>query len=164
DANDQDWPQFTLDDAMVDRLTQTLQPGSETKQDEAARILFAKKRRAVFRSTVELTEADLQSGRTRLTFDRIDDGGTVFVNGQEAGHTRAGRNVETPLTVDATKLLKAGTNSIAVAVDNAGGGPGGLLAPVYLAGQQLRGLPMHWQMSANLPGAAQEWWRPDLDG
>jgi len=39
---------LTLDAAMTERLGQPLQPGSETPQDKAARVLFDHRRIAVF--------------------------------------------------------------------------------------------------------------------
>ena len=54
DVADADWPAFTLDAAMAQRLSQTLQPGTETKQDEAARVLFSRRRKGVFRATIDV--------------------------------------------------------------------------------------------------------------
>src|SRR4029453_17557834 len=89
DANDADWQHFTLDGAMAERLSQPLQPGSQTAEDDAARILFGRRRLAVYRSSIELTDADLNSGRTRLNFDKIDDTGRIFVNGKEVGQSKS---------------------------------------------------------------------------
>jgi hypothetical protein len=161
DAPDADWPSFRLDAAMLQRLSQgSLQPGSETPADAAARTLFNHRRKAVFRAAVEVSDADLKSGRTRLAFDGIDDAGKIFVNGREVGESKS---YDKPVTLDAAAALKEGRNTIAVIVDNKGGGAGGLLGPVYLEGARLEGLPVNWQLAPNLPGAAKQWWRADLD-
>jgi hypothetical protein len=160
DVADADWPHFTLDEAMAQRLATPIQPGSETEQDQAARILFGQRRVAVFRSSFDITEADLRAGRSRLTFDRIDDTGRVFVNGQQVGQSKSW---DKPATFDLAKTLKPGRNVVAVIVDNSGGGEGGVVRPVHLECEKLEGVDLHWQLATDIqiPGAG--WQTIELD-
>jgi beta-galactosidase len=96
----------------------------------------------VFRAQVNLTDADLGSPVVQLNFGMIDDNGWVYVNGKKAGITR---DWQVPYTFDIKKFLHAGTNTIAVAVQNLGGS-GGVNKGVELQFQEKPVLPQ-WSRS-----------------
>jgi hypothetical protein len=76
---------------------------------------------AVFRTTLTFTAGDLKAGRTALTFLRVDDAGTIFLNGQKLGEPA---DWSQSYTYDAAKLLHVGKNSLAVLVHNSDGAGG----------------------------------------
>jgi alpha-L-fucosidase len=76
---------------------------------------------AVYRKTLDISRQRLQAG-VNLTFGTIDDHGTVYVNGKEAGIADDWSN---PWTYDITRFLHEGSNTIAVLVHN-DWGDGGL--------------------------------------
>jgi Glycosyl hydrolases family 35 len=83
---------------------------------------------AVFRTTVSITADDLKAGRTALTFLRVDDAGTVFLNGEKLGEPA---DWSQAYTYDAAKFLHIGNNSLAIFVHNSDGAGG--LGAVTLA-------------------------------
>jgi len=82
----------------------------------------------VFRSSFELTAEQLQDGVGLLNLGPIDDQGTIYVNGKEAGKTK---DYSKPHSFNISKHLKTGRNVIAVVVGNVGG-PGGMTPSVTL--------------------------------
>jgi beta-galactosidase len=96
----------------------------------------------VFRAQVNLADADLASPVIQLNFGMIDDNGWIYVNGKRAGITR---DWQVPYTFDVKKFLHAGTNTIAVAVQNLGGS-GGVNKGVELQFQE-NPAPPQWSRS-----------------
>ena len=86
-------------------------------------------KKAIFRSSFELTAEQLQAGVGFLKLGAIDDQGTIYVNGKQAGKTK---DWSKPHSFDISKHLKAGKNVIAIVVGNIGG-PGGMTPTVTLA-------------------------------
>ena len=83
-------------------------------------------KKAVFRSSFELTAEQLATIGRYLNLGPIDDEGTIYVNGKEAGKTN---DYSKPYSFDVGKSLKAGKNVVAVIVGNVGG-PGGMTPSV----------------------------------
>jgi alpha-L-fucosidase 2 len=88
----------------------------------------APNKKAVYRSSFELTAKQIQDGFGLLELGPIDDEGIVYVNGKEAGRTK---DYTKPHSFDASKYLKTGKNVIAVVVGNVGG-PGSMTASVTI--------------------------------
>jgi len=120
---------------------------------------------AWYRTKVEVTQADLAHKLALLCFSGVDDNCRVWVNGTEVGgHAGA----EAPFQVDATPAMRAGSNLIAVAVENKGG-TGGIFQPVGLAlvprdGVQVRSALVRAGLTGEKSGAPQaafddETWR-----
>ena len=85
-------------------------------------------KKAVFRSSFELTGEQMQDGLGVLKLGPIDDQGIIYVNGKEAGRTR---DYSKPHSFDISKYLGTGKNAVAIVVSNVGG-PGGMTASVTL--------------------------------
>ena len=85
-------------------------------------------KKAVFRSSFELTAEQLKDGAGLLELGPIDDQGIIYINGKEAGKTK---NYSKPHSFNISKYLKTGKNVIAVVVGNVGG-PGGMTPSVTL--------------------------------
>jgi alpha-L-fucosidase 2 len=85
-------------------------------------------KKAVFRSSFELTDKQLKEGLGLLELGPIDDQGIIYINGKVAGRTR---DWSKPHSFDVSEHLKAGKNIIAVVVGNVGG-PGGMTPSVAL--------------------------------
>jgi hypothetical protein len=112
---------------------------------------------AIYRATVDVPAADLKLGRM-LSLGRIDDEGTVYVNGFKAGESK---DWNTPVKLDVSGMLRAGKNTIAVSVKNVNGA-GGLskgtsLDPIGTP------LPVEWQISQAAAGTVGHWDAIDLD-
>jgi len=107
---------------------------------------------AVFRTTIDIAQADIDSGLTHIDFDGIDDEGWVFVNG-----TKIGENHEwnQPVRADIKAQLHAGKNVIAVVVRNFGG-QGGLYGVPILSGGTDDGPGLSWTI-AELKGVLGHW-------
>ncbi len=88
----------------------------------------AEGKKAVFRSSFKLTAKQLQGGVRQLKLGPIDDTGTIYVNGKEAGRTK---DYSKAHSFDVGKHLKAGKNVVAVVVGNIGGS-GGMTPSVTL--------------------------------
>lgn len=152
-VDDSGWDQLVLDATAVRELAQPVQPGAEAK-NAAARILFGKRNAtAVYRADLELTAQALEAGQTSLVFERIDDAGTVYVNGRKAGEAR---DYRTPLRLDAKPFLKPGRNLVAVVVAN-NDGDGGLTLGVSLPGAGTERVELQWQLAPQLGGVAAGW-------
>ncbi len=72
-----------------------------------------------FRTTFEITGQQIESGLTRLELSPIDDRGLIYINGKEAGLTDV---YNKPFALEVGRFLREGTNVLAVAVTNGGGG------------------------------------------
>jgi len=81
---------------------------------------------AIFRQHLKLSADDLNSPGIDIRFGRIDDSGSVYVNGQRVGESR---NWEDSPDFDIKKNLHEGDNVIAVSVRNVSG-TGGLVMGV----------------------------------
>ncbi|MFZ0761424.1 MAG: beta-galactosidase GalA [Candidatus Sulfotelmatobacter sp.] len=97
---------------------------------------------AVFRTHFKLTAEDLAARYIKLRFGMIDDDGWVFVNGQLAGESHDWR--ASP-AFDVGRFLRAGENTIAVAVHN-GDGPGGINEGLSLS-VPTKTVPAKWKRS-----------------
>ena len=99
-------------------------------------------RQAVFRTKFQVSEKDLAADGIELNFERIDDDGFIYVNGQRVGVAHVQRM---PAVFDVKPFLHPGENTIAVGVSN-DGGPGGITDGVNL---EYRDKPVqpHWQRS-----------------
>ncbi len=140
DVDDSAWGKFTL---------------RQDIKGAAGHVLDDHQSTAVFRTTVELTAADL-SPNTRLRFDSIDDAGTVYVNGQAVGQSS---DWSEPFEKDVTPYLKVGRNVIAVIVTNKDG-VGGLTKPARLYAQPITHLALAWELAPALDGVAAQWYSP----
>jgi len=82
----------------------------------------------VFRTSIELTQLQLDSGFRTLELSPIDDYSTIYVNGRQAGrtsdYTKAHR-------FDVAEHLKPGKNAVVVVAGNIGG-PGSMATSVKL--------------------------------
>jgi beta-galactosidase len=93
-----------------------------------------------------------------LHFLGVDDNATVYLNGVQIGY-HAGWSQPFDIVVDPASI-SAGTNILAVAVNNSGGGPGGIMSPVLLQSGPDNlppGTPVtqwFWQADDNAPNDA----------
>jgi hypothetical protein len=109
---------------------------------------------AVYRATVNLTEDDFGNGmKLTLTFNRIDDLGWIYVNGQLIGKTS---DPDHRYTFETTGQLQPGLNVIAVIVHN-NGGPGGI-ANVIL-GPQPEMRTVRLEAYGRPTGFEEQWWK-----
>ncbi|MBE0536023.1 MAG: glycoside hydrolase N-terminal domain-containing protein [Phycisphaerae bacterium] len=83
----------------------------------------------VFRTVVELTQAQLDAGFRTLELGPIDDHSTVYVNGRQAGRTS---DYSKAYSFDVSSQLKPGSNAIVVVAGNVGG-PGSMAASAQLS-------------------------------
>ena len=153
-----DWRVVEVEDATAgrkligenvdDKAWQTCKPG-----DETSKLISNRRATAVFRTTLEISEADLKAKSNRIVFERIDDMGTVFINGQEVARHN---DWSSPLDVDGSKTLRPGKNVIAVIITNRDG-EGGLTLPVRLAPGLSDGIDLSWEVCPQLDGVARGW-------
>ena len=137
DFDDSNWPSVTTDNLEASQLSPN--------------------QNAVFRATVELTDAQLKGVNTELSFGRIDDAGWIYVNGQRIGKTT---DWSRAYSFDVTTILHPGRNVIAVIVQNVGG-PGGIGQPTLSA---VTGGPAVALTSFGRPaGDDKQWWKPGLN-
>ena len=90
---------------------------------------------AIFRQHLNVSADDLNSSGISIHFGRIDDSGSVYVNGQRVGESR---NWQDSPAYDIKNYLHAGDNVIAVGVRNSSG-TGGLVMGVNV---ELTGQPV----------------------
>ena len=109
---------------------------------------------AVFRAQLQVSKTDLASGQWSLEIGRIDDDGSIYVNGEKVGETA---NWSQAYSFNVTKQLHPGTNIIAVIVRNHDG-PGGLGAPSIE-----RVAPLALDAVGRPAGFEEQWWRPDFN-
>ena len=112
---------------------------------------------AVYRAGINLTDADLNSGKMILNFGRIDDLGWVYVNGKSVGKTT---DWSRAYAFDVTKDLQPGHNVIAVIIKNEDGS-GGLGAPTIA--HQSDGAIVPLEAFGSPAGIEQQWWQPGLN-
>jgi hypothetical protein len=155
DVDDSNWPAFTLDNVMADRLSADLQPGTETSQDYAARTLFRQKDKCVFRSTFTMSDADLRAGKTRLVSQNVQQSATVYLNGVRIGFKP---NAPVKFEFDLSASLRAGRNTLAIVVENHVGFQAGLMKPLYLEGEEISGEALSLELLPELTGMRERWW------
>ncbi len=87
---------------------------------------------AWYRTTFDLTEAEA-SDKITLALGKIDDSDITWVNGQKVGETIQSWNTQRLYKVS-PEILKAGKNTIAIRVEDTGGGGGihGEAADIYV--------------------------------
>lgn len=137
DFDDSNWAAVTTDDLEASQLSPN--------------------QNAVFRATMELTDAQLSGVTTMLDFGRIDDVGWIYVNGQRIGKTT---DWSRAYSFDVTTVLHPGHNVIAVIVQNIAG-PGGIGQPKLSA---VSGGPVVALTSFGRPaGDDKQWWKPGLN-
>jgi hypothetical protein len=152
-VDDSSWDRVVLDADTV----AALKAGGEGLKWPAAEILKEKAAGAVYRATVDLTTEQIAAGVTTLVFDRIDDQGTIYVNGRLAGrHSQW----DVPCELDVRKFLHAGKNLVAVYVVNTEG-DGGLTRPVRLVAADT-GTRLPFDQVGRLHGYDAGWWKPDV--
>jgi len=137
DFNDQDWSPVAVDKLQAAELS----PGQA----------------AVYRAPLELTDAELKTGRINLNFARIDDLGWVYVNGEKIGATT---DWSRSYSFDATKVLHPGQNLVAVVVQNTDA-RGGLGMPTV--SQESDVSPVTLDAFGPPAGIEQRWWDPTLN-
>lgn len=98
---------------------------------------------AVFRTHFTVTPKDMVAAGAAITFGMIDDEGWIYVNGQLAGESH---DWSRSPTFSVQKFLRAGENTIAVAVQNYAGN-GGINKGVQVEIQE-KPKPVHWRRSA----------------
>jgi hypothetical protein len=112
---------------------------------------------AVFRASVNISADQIKSGDLNLQLSRMDDGGTVFVNGTKIGE---GHDWASVFTFPATNLHE-GKNSIAVVVRNESGDGGLGGVKLLKTNQAHNALPI--EIGTESVGYAGQWWKSDLD-
>jgi hypothetical protein len=137
---DQDWQKIVIDKVEADQL--------KAKQT------------AVFRASLDLSQKDLDNGKTSLAVSRMDDRGTVFVNGKRIGQ---GDSWDRSYEFDASKVLQAGRNVIAIVVQNESGGGGLGTVELVATGAPDRRPSSQLTYSDEPAGVVGQWWKPDLD-
>jgi hypothetical protein len=134
--NDADWTTVSVDNEEANQLS----PGQI----------------AVFRAQIEVTDDDLKGGKMELSFGRIDDHGWVYVNGEKIGETT---DWSRGYSFDVSAKLRAGTNVVAVIVQNVDAG-GGLGVPALARESQGTKLPLEFGDPAGFDG---KWWEPGFN-
>jgi hypothetical protein len=112
---------------------------------------------AVYRTWVNITDDNLKNGKA-LGLGRVDDEGTVQINGKQVGQSY---DWSVPQRFDIAQSLHAGKNLIAVMVRNRDG-TGGLARGAWLDSTG-PALPVRWEVSDQSAGVASKWWNADLD-
>jgi hypothetical protein len=128
----------------------------EIKSDEDAAQLDENEY-GVFRGSVDITADQLKAGDLNLQVSRMDDSGSVFINGKPIGD---GRNWETSFTFPA-KGLHEGKNSIAIVVKNEGGKGGLGMVRLLIKDPSSAAVPI--EIGTASTGFAQQWWNPSAD-
>jgi len=152
-VDDTSWERVVLDDETV----AALKAGGQDLKWPAAEILNGKLAGAVYRAAVEVTAEQIAAGMTTLIFDRIDDRGTIYVNGKLAGRHD---QWDVPCELDVQRFLRPGRNLVAVYVVNTEG-EGGLTRAVRLVEADV-GIAVPFSQIGPLRGYEDRWWRPDL--
>lgn len=135
DFNDANWANVGLNNERVDQLT----PNQS----------------AVFRTTMDLTPAELNNSKMILSFRRVDDLGWVYVNGKYIGNTT---DWSRAYIFEVSRELHPGRNVFAVVVQNIGAG-GGIAKPQLSAESEgLSGQPVPLKSFGLSNGDEKEWW------
>jgi hypothetical protein len=141
EVDDSTWPQFVLTDSP---------------QGAAGNFPSGRNAAAVFRATLDLPAAPLPAG-ARLLFERIDEQGDIFINGQPVG-----RAIDRTQTYEIpAKFFKPGHNQIAVAIRK-NDMSGGLTLPVIFDADSPDEVPLNWEMAPQLGGVSGKWWQSQL--
>ena len=96
----------------------------------------------VFRTTIELSQDQLEAGFATLELSPIDDHSTVYVNGAQVGKTS---NYSKSYSFNVARHLKPGTNNITVVAGNIGG-RGSMASSVKLTRTAVTTGPYHRQL------------------
>ncbi|HUC84106.1 MAG TPA: beta-galactosidase, partial [Candidatus Acidoferrales bacterium] len=137
DFDDSDWPAVAVDKTEADQLTPD--------------------KTAVFRAAINVTADDLKDAKWKLSFERIDDAGWIYLNGKRVGQTT---DWSRAYSFDVTKQLRAGKNIVAVIVRN-NEGAGGLGGPVF--GRAAEGAEVPLAAFGNPAGVERGWWQPRFE-
>ncbi len=109
---------------------------------QAAEGPLSENENGIFRAPLVVTEEELACPALELHFSRIDEDGWIYVNGHRVGESHDWQDAP---NFNIKDQLHAGTNQIAVAVENKTG-PGGLNLGVSLQMAHSK-KPMPWQRS-----------------
>jgi glycosyl hydrolase family 35/beta-galactosidase-like protein len=110
----------------------------------------------VFRSQINLSDADLSTGKKVINFGTLSGEHRVFFNGKEI-------TPDSHKHYDVTSDLKSGMNTLAVIV-TAGSHAAGIANGVEFGSEQFASsAPLHWQISAQTAGYAGNWQDPAFD-
>lgn len=147
----------------LDAARQYVQPGVDDSSWATVRLQNGRRQRqldgygtvAVFRTTVDVTQQEIDQGLTQLQCDGIDDEGWVYVNGQLVGENH---QWDVPVEANVKTNLHAGENTIAIICRNFGGEGGVYEVPVLTGGND-DGPSLQWQMG-QLAGNERHWERP----
>lgn len=142
-------------DAEVDPKTDDSSwTAADVTQDEGE---LEPEQTAVFRAWVEMSGADLKSGKA-LVLGRVDEDGTVYINGKKIGESH---DWEPAQRFDVGGALKPGKNLIAVVVVNHDG-VGGLARGTSIESTG-PSIAMNWEISDQPAGVAGKWWENSVD-
>lgn len=117
---------------------------------------------AVYRCHLQFTPTDASTGRTVLSIGRIDDRGTIYVNGKKAAEST---DWNKPLKLDLKPYLHVGFNTIAIVVHNESGNGGvglGISLGRNNAGNDHPG-ELAYQIGTQCTGDAQKWYSSKFD-
>jgi len=129
---------------------------AKTSVDEMEANQLEPGQSAVFRADLDVGKINRSAGNWYLSFNRIDDSGTVYLNGKKIG---SGSDWSRAYVFDVTRSLQPGHNLIAVVVKNEDGAGG--LGPVALV-RESESNPVPLTQLSRPQGYVQTWWQPDL--
>ncbi|MGN6506031.1 MAG: sugar-binding domain-containing protein [Tepidisphaeraceae bacterium] len=155
DFDDAAWDRVVLNAKTFAELAASKQPGAPALSYPAMTLLNGKHATAVYRTTVEITDADLRRGAVHLELAGVDDQGEIFVNGHSVGKTTDWRK---PFDANISTAAHPGRNVIAVVVTNSDA-DGGISRPVTLYTSD-DVLPLKCQLGDQLAGVVGHWWEP----
>lgn len=115
------------------------------------------KQTGIFRTSIELTAADLKMPKA-LTLGRVDEDGTVYINGEKIGESHEWDRAQ---RFEIAKALHPGKNLIAVVVVNKDGA-GGLAQHARLESEG-PAIPAQWELSDQTAGISGKWFDETLD-
>jgi len=150
--DDSKWDKVILDEKSFAELAASKQPGAPAPTYPAIGLLNGKRGVAVYRSTFEMTAADIAKKGASIELGGIDDEAELFINAQSAGKWSDYRK---PFVADISRLVRVGRNEIAVKVTN-NGGDGGIIKPVQLFSRSNK-LPLTCELGTNLAGVTGRW-------
>jgi hypothetical protein len=152
-VDDSTWSHLVLDSKTVSALERHDPANVPPSVWAAATLLNGKRAGAMYRTKIKVSQDQLDSGLTSLVFDRIDDIGTIYVNGQKIGRHE---QWDVPYVVDAKSALKVGENVVAVYVVN-NEAEGGLTRGVRLSHAASSGMPLAFSQIGRLQGHEEAW-------
>ncbi|MGL5683245.1 MAG: beta-galactosidase [Marinifilaceae bacterium] len=145
------WEYIELDQSTIANLATLQIAGLEKPKWPAAWVLQGTHGKAIYKTTVDVTQEMLDAGCTVFEFGCVDDKGTLWVNGKEVASHDAW---DKPFVVNAGQHLRKGANDVAIVVEN-NSGAGGILKPVRLYCEAKVLKPLAWEVSADLGGVVQ---------